>query len=952
MPVVSLNGTWKFSMEPPGRFWEDRVDFNGWHDIEVPGECQMQGFAIQHDRPYVYKHRFMVPQDYRGKQVFVDFHGVYSHARVWVNGQFVREHYGGFTRWRCNITEHVKAGTPAVLTVEVTDRADDISYGSGYAKHQIGGILRNVELRALPAQHVEQLYFETDLDDNYEDASLKVVYSLAREMPADIGIELYDAAGKLKAEKEELGVASTGDIVLPVEQPQKWDAEHPNLYKVVVTLRENGRPLLKQVEEIGFREVEVAGNQLLVNGKPVKLRGACRHDIHPLLGRMTTPEYDEMDVILAKKANINFIRTSHYPPSETFLDYCDRYGIYVEDETAVCFVGSHRTEAYRATGASQNDPAFTGRYLSQLEEMVRHHRSHPSIIIWSIGNENAFGHNFVASYNWVKKNDPSRPVIYSYPGQVPDSVQLYDILSMHYPSWQGNLDQYGISIRGFESADIPALYDEWAHVACYNNFEIRSDPNVRNFWGQSLDSMWTNAFVSDGCLGGAIWGMLDETFMLPRELEGFNQWWGILDPNVIPATYMGPCVGYGEWGIADTWRREKPEFWNTKKAYSPTKIYAKEIAEFIPGEELIIPVHNRYDHTDLSELKIIWSYDGRSGQLDNVHLAPHAEGALQLPANTWNTDEKVHLRFYQYDTLLVDEYFLQLGKRPADLPGQGAGDLTVREYDDRIALEGVHFMLDINRKTGLMENLTASHDTLIRSGPYVHLRLPGQRIQYSTIQMDDYARNWQCRDFDFEIVEGIATIRTSGRYDSIGASFLIRIDGAGVCSIDYQIEGAPRGSLMEEAGIKFVTGSAFRTLSWDRKAYFTAYPAGHLSAPHGETDITVQPEMQYRQQPLHAWEQDAKGFYYFGLDVGLPFTNIVRGMKENIYSYALKTAGGLGLEVLSDGTQACRCDRIDGENTLFINHYWDYTSLLWGNYMKLTSVPDTMVGRSVLKIEM
>ncbi len=131
----------------------------------------------------------------------------------------------------------------------------------------------------------------------------------------------------------------------------------------------------------------------------------------------------------------------------------------------------------------------------------------------------------------MKQNDLTRPVIYSYPGQVPDSLKIYEIISMHYPSWQGDLSQYGVTTKGFESTEMPMLYDEWAHVACYNNFELKEDPNVRNFWGQSLDSMWTYVFEADGGLGGAIWCMLDETFMLPKDLEGFNDWWGIFDKN-------------------------------------------------------------------------------------------------------------------------------------------------------------------------------------------------------------------------------------------------------------------------------------------------------------------------------------------------------------------------------------------------------------------------------------
>ncbi|MEA3463429.1 MAG: glycoside hydrolase family 2 TIM barrel-domain containing protein, partial [Bacteroidota bacterium] len=632
-------------MVPPAEFWDTDIDYQDWADIQVPGECQMQGFAIKHDEPFVYKKEFLIPKDYEGKEVRLVFYGVYSYARVWVNGKFIREHSGGFTRWECDISDMVSPGEMAVLTIEVTDRADDISYGSGYAKHQIGGILRDVELIALPEQNFEQLYFETDLDEHYKNADLNIFYDLKKDTPSKIRVDLFDTDDLLVGSVE--GKAKGDQLSLAVKNPELWDAEHPNLYTVVTTLIQEGKEVMKMYEKIGFREVRVEGNKLLVNSMPVKLRGACRHDIHPTLGRMTTAEYDLQDVLLAKECNMNFIRTSHYPPSETFLHYCDQYGIYVEDETAVCFVGSHRTKAYQASGASQSDPEFIGRYLSQLEEMVQNHRNHPSIIIWSIGNENSFGSNFVESYNWVKKNDPTRPVIYSYPGQVPDSLLLYELISMHYPNWKGNLDQYRILTEGFESADMPMLFDEWAHVACYNNFELREDPNVRNFWGQSLDSMWTYLFETEGGLGGAIWCMLDETFMMPEDLEGFNDWWGILDKNVIPATFNRPVVGYGEWGIVDIWRRKKPEFWGTKKAYSPTKIYSKTLPDFSPGEELMVPVHNRFDHTNFSELKILWQYGEQSGELGNTDLKPHQKGQLVFPPNDWNTDEKLQIQFYQ-----------------------------------------------------------------------------------------------------------------------------------------------------------------------------------------------------------------------------------------------------------------------------------------------------------------
>jgi beta-galactosidase len=946
--VISLNGTWKITLEPPDKFWENSINAAQWADIQVPGECQMQGFSIKHDQPFVYRHKFWVPDDYAGKDIFLDFHGVYSNARVWVNGQFVRDHTGGFTRWEGNITKLVTPGDSATLTVEVTDRINDLSYGSGYAKHQIGGILRKVEVKALPKQHIKKLRLETDLDENFRDADLKVFFELNRETPTKIRIELTDQQNRLVKKAEQLTTLRNGFLNLKIINPLLWDAEHPNLYKLTATLLENGAEIMKTTKNIGFREVAIDGNKLLVNGQPVKLRGACRHDIHPLLGRMTTPELDLQDVLLAKEANMNFIRTSHYPPSEAFLDYCDQYGIYVEDETAVCFVGSHRMNAYRASGATQNDSLFSGIYLSQLNEQVTNHRNHPCVIIWSIGNENVFGENFVKSYQWVKENDTTRPVIYSYPGQVPDSLKMYDILSMHYPDWRGNLKQYGIAINGFSHPEMPVLFDEWAHVACYNNDELKTDPNVRNFWGQSLDSMWTNVFNADGGLGGAIWCMIDETFMLPEDLPGFNQWWGIIDPNIIPSAYVGPCVGYGEWGIVDTWRRKKPEFWNTKKAYSPAKIYLNEISSYTSGADLKIPVHNRFDHTNFNELKITWEYGNKSGIIGKTDLKPHNKGEIVIPGQDWEIEKKLNLAFYQNDTFLVDNYSLQLGKKTVELPVPGKGELKAEETEEQVRLFRGDVEYSISKKTGLFENISIKGKTMVTSGPWINLKIPGRGAD-KIYRIQDYARNWKCSDFDYKLKDGIATFRIKGAYDSIDVNFTMVIGGNDVIQIDFVTEGLPANKSLQEFGLYFITAD-FSKLSWRRDAYFTGYPEGYLGSPEGEIDLTNKPLTKYREKPDHAWALDAQNFYYHGLDTLLAYPNIVRSMKENIRIFTLTNDKGSAITVLSEGMQAARFDKINGENTLIINEKWDYPELDWGNYMKNLKTTQGMEGIAIIKL--
>ena len=950
-PVFNLNGTWKFTMNPPGKFWQNDVDPSEWSDIQVPGECAMQGFAIRHDIPYIYKTQIKIPKDYDDKIVKLKFHGVYSYARVWVNGIFIRDHHGGFTAWECDISQHVSPGEKVWLTVEITDKKDEMSYGSGYAKHQVGGILRDVWLIALPKNHLIKLYVEIELDDNFQNAELKIEVEPSLQTKVSVKFKLLDPTNNeiTIAQSQHNLTGEKQSISIPVQNPLKWDAEHPNLYTLITELVDgDGKIAWSKTEKIGFREVEVKGNQLLVNGKLVKLRGACRHDIHPLLGRMTTAEYDKKDVLLAKEANMNFIRTSHYPPSETFLNYCDEYGIYVEDETAVCFYGTHRTKAYKEI--KHTGPEYLHQFMSQVKEMVHYHRNHPSIIIWSVGNENRYSENFKLSYDYIKSDDKTRPIMFSYPGDVPEDIKCYDILSMHYPSYDGNIGkQWGISIKNFEYEKMPVLFDEWAHVACYNNPTLQTDPNVRDFWGQSLDKMWANLFKSEGGLGGAIWGYIDETFMLPENLPGYNEWWGILDKNVIPAEYKGHCVGYGEWGIIDTWRRKKPEFWNTKKAYSPTKILVKEIFDFQPAKDLTIPVYNRFDHTNFNELKIEWIYENKTGTITDFDLEPHKKCLLKIPASDWKKGKNIQIKFIGNDQSLIDEYKLQFGSRQVELPVCLAGKIQANENKDLVTLQGKTFSAHINKNTGQIENVVVAKDTLIKSGPHLYLNVQ-DRFNWSTKKMVNLAKDWKLSDVFYEMKDGIAHIHSKGSYGKIAVTYHIQIDEFGTIIIDFNTKNVKTDKPIQDAGIYFNVGNQFQKLAWERDSFWTTYPDGHLGAPIGKTRLTNDLEMNYREFPNHAWEQDTKDLYYHGIDVTLPMTNVARALKENIYSYSLTTPGGKALTVSAKGDKACRLAKTDQGFLLHVNHQWDYTGLGWGNYMKRIEPVGGYSDKVVLKI--
>lgn len=944
-PAVLLSGTWQFRYSPDSK----------WDKIQVPGEPAMQGYAIEHDKPFTYRKSFTVPADYAGKHTILRFDGVYSYARLFVNDTFVREHHGGFTRWDTDITPFVRPGKKNEIRLEVTDRLDDISYASGYAHHPIGGILRDVTLFVLPETCLYDFYAETHLDAAYEDAVLKIGYSSPVAGGAEVAYTLTDPSGRrYPLAQSRFPLEEGGNMnELPVKNPLKWDAEHPNLYTLTITLSKGGKEIGRFDCRIGFRDVKIEKDRMLVNGMPVKLRGACRHDIHPTLGRTTTAELDSLDVILFKRSNMNFVRTSHYPPTERFLEYCDRYGIYVESETAVCFVDTYRQKNY-APGKTQDSAEFTPRYLSQCREMVKSFRSHPSILFWSIGNESVYGTNFQQCWDWVKATDKTRPVIFSYPGSVGEKEPVYDILSMHYQDINGNLNQWNRSTRGFQGEGIPALFDEWAHPACYTYATLQEDPNIREFWGHSLEKMWSGLFDAPGGLGGAIWGYVDETFMLPEPKVG-TAFWKEFARTAKPEDYQGKCVGYGEWGIVDVWRREKPEFWATKKAYSPVRLMTTEVPSFLSGQRLLLPVYNRFDHTDLNEIKIRYTYKGVEKELPAPSIAPHQKGLLVIPAEAWEEGELLSICFYTATGELLDAEQVSLGSdyhvRLADSEASPVnGVLQVEETAGMMTIKGDGFEIPFSKETGLICNATSKGQVIIEKGPFLHLdinlnHLTGAEVRKSARKFLTSDSDWKKQSLTYTRKEGAVEVALSGFYQDVQTDILIRISPAGEMNVSYVVAGQPNGYL-RETGLSFYLPERLDYLQWERKGMWSCYPEGAFAGNTGETSLYNPKQVRYGENPAQPWSADTHNYYYWadaGANCDRPLTQMAKGMKENIYRYTLSaTGGGAGLTVCSsDASLACRTSkRGDGQLMLYINNRWDYPEIAWGNYCKtLEAVP-------------
>lgn len=941
-----LNGDWQFRFSPESK----------WTSIRVPGEAAMQGYAIEHDSPFWYKKTFALPRDFAGKQVILRFDGVYSQARLSVNGKFVREHHGGFTRWETDITSFVRSGNKNEILLEVTDRLDEISYASGYAHHPVGGILRDVVLFALPRTHVYDFFVETHLDSLYKDAILKLTYKAEVAQDAEITYTLTDPQGK------DIPVATSafplkkgsGSIVneIPVHAPEKWDAEHPNLYKLTATIIREGKPVYSFERSVGFREVKVEGNRMLVNGKPVKLRGACRHDIHPSLGRTTTAELDSLDALLFKRSNMNFVRTSHYPPSEKFLEFCDRFGIYVECETAVCFIGTHRQKNYNAFSKTQDDPAYGERYLSQYREMVKSFYSHPSILFWSIGNESVYGDNFRQCWDWSKETDKTRPVIFSYPGSVKNENKIYDILSMHYQDVQGNLTQWGMTTRGFQGHDMPALFDEWAHPACYTYATLQEDPNIREFWGKSLDMMWSGLFDAPGGLGGATWGYIDEIFMLPEPKAG-NPYWKEFAHTAKPENYRGNCVGYGEWGIVDIWRRPKPEFWATQKAYSPVKILTREIKDFTADERLFVSVYNRFDHTDLNEVTITCTYRGEEKELNIPSLEPHRKGTLIIPGDNWEEGEQIGLCVFSANGDIIDVENILLGKERIDFPATGhKGSLSVKETPEHLTVKGNNFEIPFSKTSGLICGAVSNGEVFIEKGPFLNMdinlnHLTGAEVRKSANKFLVADADWQKSGLDWEKKGNNVLVKLSGKYRSVDVDVQILLFPEGKMELSYITSGQPNGYL-RETGLKFYLPETMNYLKWKRNGYWSYYPADEFAGNEGECSFYETKQVKYGTHPVQPWGYDTRNYFYWadaGGNCRMPLTQMAKGMKENIWYYTLSADNkeNTGLSVISqDASIACRTNKqADEQLVLYVNSRWDYPEIAWGNFCKtMEAIPD------------
>ena len=722
---VSLNGDWKFHWVPrpsdrPADFFEPGFDVSGWDEIPAPSNWELEGYGypvyrdesysfpanppfVPHDDNPVgsYRRDFELPAGWAGRELFLRFDGVYSAFFVWANGAFVGYSEGSRTPAEFRITEQARPGRNT-LAVQVF-RWSDGSYLESQDFWRISGIDREVSLLARPPTFLRDFSVRADLDEGYRDGILDLTATVANRGLSAAGVrrvvwELLDDEERVVLERRTLALAvppggeaaATGSAVVPAVRP--WTAETPNLYRLVLSLEdENGAALEAASIRIGFRRVETEDGRLLVNGAPVTLFGVNRHEHDPERGHVVSEASMVEDIRLMKRLNINAVRTAHYPNLPRFYELTDEYGLYVVDEANIESHGMGFLPEVTLAGR----PEWRDAHLDRTRRMVLRDRNHPSVIVWSLGNEAGDGENFDAASEWIRATDPGRPLLYEPAGE----RDIVDIVAPMYvrPYW---LSRYAAS-----ASEKPFLLVEYAHA-------------MGNSVGNLADT-WRVIESDPKLVGGFVWDWSDQA-LLAHDEAGRRYWayGGDFGPAGFP-TDGNFLVN----GLVSADRKPHPHAFEVKKIYQPVRAPAAESGR--------ITVENRRAFTDLSDLAGSWEItaDGSplaEGPLPRLSTPPGASEtvALDLPGiEAPGAEVLLTVRFRtREDAPLIpaghevawDQFLL----RPADAPAhQPGGPLSVRETPEAIEVAGEDFVLRFDRELGTMRSFEAGGRELITSGP-------------------------------------------------------------------------------------------------------------------------------------------------------------------------------------------------------------------------------------------
>lgn len=697
---LSLNGLWRFlwvknPQERPVDFFEPSFDDSDWDLFPVPANWEVHGldypiyldekYPFPQDWPHVpknynpvgsYRKQFELPEDWKDKEVILHFGGVKSALYVWINGQGLGFSQGSKTPAEFNVSKYLKEGANTIA-LQIF-RWSDASYVESQDMLRLSGIEREVYLYARPIVHIADVSVRTILGSLYRQATAQVGVQVQHagekhQASPGLSVKLIAPNGQIVATSNQRLSLSPGesqgyDFDLKVANCSLWSAENPNLYSLQIQLQYND-PILENQQEfiqdnIGFRDVRVKNGQLLFNGQAIEIRGVNRHETDPHTGHVVSRELMLKDIQLMKQHNINAVRSSHYPNHPYWYDLCDQYGLYVIDEANI---ESHPLANSEETQIG-NDLSWLPAHLDRVKRMYHRDKNHPSIIIWSLGNEAGHGDIFRQCYQWLKDTDGTRLVQYE-PAEQKDYT---DIFCPMYPPIEKLVDYANSNpIR-------PAIMIEYCHAMG------NSVGNLQDYW-DAIDSY-------PSLQGGFIWDWVDQS------LEYVNE-------KGVPYLAYGhdyhpdlPTDGnFLNNGLVNPYREPHPHLQEVKKVYAPIGF------TWIDPQKGIVEIFNKHFFKSTHDLQFQLTITQAGLPKEIIDLPPISIG----PRKT----ERVHLPLGDFDPDDMIEYsFIIQARTSQDQPLIPAGHelawsqvVLPNTIPDLYKLEPAFGSLIMNRKAGMIQ---------------------------------------------------------------------------------------------------------------------------------------------------------------------------------------------------------------------------------------------------------
>lgn len=853
----NLNGVWKFMFldapeYSPEGFFNSDFDVTKMDDITVPGNWQLQGYGKMHysdlwynfpiNPPYVptenptgiYKRTFFVEESYRDKKIIIRFCGVDSAYHLWINGKEVGYSKVARNESEFDITDIIRVGEENDVTVRVYQWSDG-TYLEDQDMWWESGIFRDVELIGVPKDGINDYKVIADLDDEYKNGIFKVEAFLRTTKEVNVTFELVDAGENTVFTKTVVAKEGKACIDEVIADVNHWTAETPYLYKLFMTVEDDGQIVEVIPQNVGFRNIRLNGETFLVNGVAIKFKGVNRHDYSPQNGRVVSREEIEKDIILMKQFNINAIRTSHYPNSYYLYDLCDEYGMYLIAETDLECHGFELTGDYKWI---TDDPSWELAYVSRMTRMIERDKNHPAIIFWSLGNESAFGCNFRKMTDVAHEMDPTRLV--HYEGDF--DVESADVYSTMY-TWIENPKKPYLMKDIIEKSKKPHIHCEYCHA-------MGNGPgNLKDY--QDL------VYAHDKLQGGFVWEWFDHGIESFTESgEKYYRYGGDFGDDPSNKDF---CID----GLIMPDRTPSPGLYEYKKVIEPITTTAVDI------QKGIINLLSRYDFANLDRFNLVYKVMEddvilQTGFMAVPSIEARANKDITLPYDLSAIKVKPGAHYYvnisyqlREDTsyassgheLVTAQFELPLYKEGIVVRPEGI--LNVEKEHTTLHVKGANFSLDFNLVNGNLMNIVRDGMQVLSKGP----RLTLWRAPISN---------------DMEIIDKLKKV------------YFLHLEHEVVMNIDYHMEG--NILKVEVDTINSTTNSAWH---FKTKYVYTVCPSGDIlidveGTPSGRVDLA--PDMLPRIGVSMHLDKSMEHVRYFGMGPGENYADSKEAAQMGLYA--------------------------------------------------------------------